>query len=209
MSTKALKITNVRPVFNGKNATTGKPVNPIVIFDVQGHPSIVRNPRQALIDLQNSGRALSLNVDDFSNGIERVNPFVRGIFQKALLRCKGAIIEGDFTVTKAGDKYYPQDNHPVFTDKNHPQFGTIKTGEPLIAEKDGVWVNGFCTIPETNDELDREANAEAYANARVSMLGMSMAVPTAVEETLPSAEDVATQATASEAFAETPATKTK
>ena len=48
---KSLVIQAVRPIFNIER--------PVVVFEVLGHEAIVRNPKQALIDLQNSGRALS------------------------------------------------------------------------------------------------------------------------------------------------------
>ena len=161
MAQKSLKIAGVRTIFNIGS--------PIVVFDVQGHPSIVRNPRQALVDLQNGARALDIPLDALSNGVENMNPYYKGELQKALLRCKGATIEGNFTVVKAGDKYYPADNHPVFTDAKHPQYGNIKQGESLIAEKDGVWVDGFCTIAETEQDLAREADANAWARVRGAM----------------------------------------
>jgi len=191
---KTLRITGVRTIFNI--------ARPIVVFEVAGHPAIVRNPKQALIDMQNGGLCLDINAADFANGIEGVNPYTKAKFQKALLRRKGGLIEGEFTVVKAGDKYIPNDSHPIFTDKNYAGFGTLKAGESLIADKDGVWVDGFCTISETDAELEREANAEAYANARVSMLGGFGAAPVAVAESLPSAEslDLPQDTTANEAF---------
>ena len=190
---KSLKIVGVRTIFNIDR--------PIVVFDVANHPAIVRNPKQALVDMQNSGRCLGISSDALSRGIEGMNAHAKGLFTKALLRTRGANIEGDFTVVKAGDKYVPNDNHPIFTDKSYPGFGTLKSGETLTADKDGVWVDGFCTIPETDAELNREADADAYANVRVAMLGLSMDVPTAVAETLPDAEAQALpNPTAQEAF---------
>lgn len=194
---KSLQITGVRTIL-----TIAKP---IVVFEVANHESIIRKPRQALNDLQNSGRALEIDAKLFANGIEHVNPFVKAIFTKALLRTKGAILEGDVTPIKAGEKYYPNDNHPVFTDKNHPDFGKIEKGEFLIADKGTVYVEGFLTIAETEAELDREANANAYAMARVSMSSAFANAPMPVAEVLETPEPIT--ATASEAFAETPVAK--
>lgn len=200
---KSLLITGVRLILNIEK--------PIVVFEVANHEPIVRNPKQALTDLQNSGRGLEIDTRLFANGIENVNPYAKAQFQKALLRTRGAIIEGDFSVVKAGEKYFPNDTHPVFTDKNHPQFGTIQKGEGLIADKGGVYVEGFCTIAETDTELDREANANAYAQARVAMSSAFASIPLPTMETLDTPESVVPTATASEAFAETtpPATATK
>lgn len=50
-------ISNVRTIFNI--------AKPIVVFELHGQEAIVRNPKQALIDLQNSGRALDINAKEF------------------------------------------------------------------------------------------------------------------------------------------------
>ena len=73
---KSLVIQAVRPIFNIER--------PVVVFEVLGHEAIVRNPKQALIDLQNSGRALDVNINEFAGGIETVSPATRALFVQAL-----------------------------------------------------------------------------------------------------------------------------
>ena len=64
------------------------------------------------------------------------------------------------------------EGHPALTDKSHEKFNKVKLGDKGIAEKAGVWVEGFLEIPETLQEME----VEAYANARArfaNMFGLS------------------------------------
>ena len=169
---KSLRITGVKTIFNIER--------PIVVFEVQGHEPIVRNPKQALIDLQNSGRALELNVADFAGDLKYVNPALKGILTKALLRCTNATLSGDIKAFKAGDKYEITKGHPALVDKNHPMFNKVKEGDTLSAEKDGVWVEGFLSIPETQDEMLREEIGSQIAKSFIMMYNFA---PPAVAST--------------------------
>ena len=196
----ALQIVGVRTIFSIDK--------PIVVFDVVGHDSIVRNPRQAITDLQNSGRALDIDVKEFSRGIENVSQGTREKFIKALMYCNGKTLTGDIKTVKAGDEYVVTGNHPALVDPTHEAFGKVKEGGSLKATKDGVWVEGFLTIPLTqNDEL-MDNVASKIANAFASAFGMSLAVPTAQVRETPLDEDTKALPTpeATEAFA--PATAT-
>ena len=155
---KTLRIVNVRTVFN-----TDKPV---VIFDVQGAEAVLRSPKLALIDLQNSGRALRLPSNCVDNGVASMNPMHREIFIKALKACRGAVMQGDITAIKEGDSFIVREGHPALTNPNHPSYG-VKVGESIKAVKGTVWVEGFLDIPLTDAELNRELDAEKFAEARV------------------------------------------
>lgn len=134
---------------------------PIVVFQLAGHPDVARNPKQALIDLQNSGRALNVT------SVTDVN------FVKALHNTVGATLSGDLRVFKAGDEYTVTEGHPALTDKNHALYGKVKLGEKLRAEGDGVYVEGFLSIPETDAEKMRGAIAEKTAEFMASLLGIT------------------------------------
>ena len=165
---KSLAITGVRTIFQIDK--------PIVVFEVAGHEAIVRNPKQALIDLQNSGRALEINTREFDGGVENLSGVTKTVFTQALLDCIGATITGEISLTKAGEKYTPNETHPVFTDKNHPFFNKIKLGETLIAEKDSVWVEGFLSIPLTESEKMRRDVAGNISKAMMAMYGLGTPV---------------------------------
>lgn len=167
---KSLKITNVRNIFTIEK--------PIVVFEVENHEALVRNPKQALIDLQNSGRALSISPNALDNGIEGVSQKVKAEFIEALLDTVGAEVTGEISRTKAGDKYTPNETHPIFTDKKHPKFNTIKLGDSLVAEKDSVWVEGFLSIFLTEKEKFRREASKEYAKAMMAMMGIDAPVVT-------------------------------
>lgn len=126
---------------------------PVVVFELAGHPAVVRNLQQALTDLQNSGRALNVtNVNDPR-------------FRKACIDTVGATLNGDLKVFKAGDKYTVTAGHPDIA------TGIAKEGDTKIAEKDGVWVEGFLQIPLTMLERQMEMNANSYAEFMGNLLG--------------------------------------
>lgn len=137
---------------------------PIIVFTLAGHPDVARNPKQALTDLQNSGRALDIaSVNDPR-------------FAKALHSCVGALLSGDLRIFKAGDEYAITENHPALTDSNHPLFGKVKLGDKQRAENDGVWVEGFLSIPLTLAERQMEMNAGAYASIMAQFMGFGVPV---------------------------------
>jgi hypothetical protein len=154
---------------------------PIIVFQLAGHPDVARNPKQALTDLQNSGRALGIT----STSDPR--------FVKEVHGCVGATLSGDLRVFKAGDEYTIGEGHPAIVDRNHPQFGKVNLGDKLRAEADGVWVEGFLSIPQTLMERQLEANAGAYASVMMAFMGFgapvaNVAATPASETFVPEAE---------------------
>ncbi len=168
---KSFLITNVRPILNIDK--------PIVIFEVAGGDAVVRNPKQALTDLQNSGRALTINPKAFANGVEGANIADKSAFITALFDCQNATLTGDITAVKAGDKYVVSAGHPALTDTNHAFYGKVKEGGTLVAEKDGVWVEGFLSIPLTEQEKMRRDLTGTMATAMLALYGFGGAQPVA------------------------------
>lgn len=140
-------ITGVRVILNIEQ--------PVVVFQLDGHADVVRNPRQALVDLQNSGRIADVK----STNDPR--------FTEELHRCVGAQLSGDLKPFKAGDKYTVTEGHPAI------KAGTAQLGDQLVAEKDGVWVEGFLSIPKTPAELLRQDMAREGALVMMSMFGFA------------------------------------
>lgn len=191
---KSLTITNVRPIFNIER--------PIVVFEVAGNEPLVRNPKQALTDLQNSGRALNINVNDFAGGYANANPLAKAQLVEALFACNGAVVTADITNIKAGDSYTVTAGHPALTDKNHKDYGKVKEGGQLKAEKDGVWIEGFMSIPLTPAEMLRKELAVAGAATMLQMFGITAPTFSASVEATVADEFVPSlpEATAEEAF---------
>lgn len=163
---KTLKITGVRTIF-----ATDKPV---VVFQTAETIDIVRAPKLALIDLQNSARALKLPKNALDRGLSEMHPAQLEVFVKELKKCVGAELVGDITTYKAGDKYAVRAGHPALTDPKHKDFGKVKKeGDTLVAEKDGVWIEGFLDIAFTEKELFRQEMAEVGATSMLAMFGFS------------------------------------
>lgn len=169
---KSFVITAVRLLF-----TIDKP---IVVLEVAGNPDIVRNPKQAFVDLQNSGRCLKLHAKALDRGIENLSATDREIFMDALYELQGATVTGNIINRKAGDKYIVTGNHPALTDPNHPQYGKVKDGGELIAEKDGVYVEGFLNIPLTQGERMNKSVAKELAGMFANLYGFTSAAPAPV-----------------------------
>jgi len=157
---KTFQITNVKTIFS-----TDKPV---VVFEVAGAEAILRAPKLALIDLQNSGRALKLPANCLDGGLQYLHPAQREVFILALLECKGAELIGDVHMTKPGDTYVDRE-------------GVTKT-----IEKGGQRVEGFLSIPYTAQEKFMRQTAEASATSFMAMFGFGSAptiqLPPANEE---------------------------
>lgn len=132
---------------------------PVIVFKLDGFADVVRNPKQALTDLQNSGRITDVR----STNDPR--------FAEELHKCVGAQLTGDLKAFKAGDTYKVSEGHPEVL------AGTAKIGESRIAEKDGVWVEGFLSIPKTLMQQQLEANANAYATVMTQMFGFAGGTP--------------------------------
>lgn len=162
---KTLTITNVRTIFSI--------AKPIVIFDVAGHDSIVRNPKQALIDLQNSGRALDLKPTALNSGVENTPQATVKLFVEALHETIGANLTGDITAYKAGDEYLVTENSQAVNDSKHPLYGKVKVGDKAKADNDGVRVEGFLSIPQTFQERQIKANANSMTTAMLAMFGFA------------------------------------
>lgn len=195
---KSFQITNVRVILNIDK--------PIVIFEVAGGDAIVRNPKQALTDLQNSGRALDIDAKEFVSGIENVSLETKAKFQTAVLDTIGAVLSGEITTYKAGDEYTITGSHPALKDVNHPLFGQVKEGDKQKAEKDGVWIEGFLSIPLTEQEKMRRDVSGNISKALMALYGFgnAVAIPTAVVPETPFEEpkpSLPTQ-TQAEAFGE-------
>ena len=168
---KSFQIVSVRPILNIDR--------PIVVFEVAGNEPIVRNPKQALTDLQNSGRALEIDATAFSGGYNAVPQMIKAQFIQALFDCAGATITGDITNIKAGDEYTVTAGHPALTDTNHPHYNKVKEGGKLKAEKDGVWVEGFLSIPLTPAELLRRDMSTKMAQTMMQLMGLAGSAPVA------------------------------
>lgn len=164
MNTKSLNIVGVKVIFNIDR--------PIVVLQTSQGIDIARTPKQALLDLQNSGRALNLSPTLFNRGLGAVSLIDLGQFKKELFACQGATVTGDINPFKAGDKFTYSEGHPALTDKTHELYGKVKLGEQGTAEKDGVWVEQFLNIPQTMMERQIEANAVATASMFASLFGI-------------------------------------
>lgn len=202
---KSLQITGVRTIFSI--------AKPIVVFEVGNHQAIVRNPKQALTDLQNSGRGLRVSANALANGVEGLNPVDREAFIEALLSCQGAVLTGDIQAYKAGDEYTVSAGHPALTNSEHPMFGKVKEGSKLKAETDGVWIEGFLSIPVTPQERLMQNSARELAVVMAQMFGFAGNAPQgtgavgigagnsgAFGEDTPEVEGAVPSATADEAF---------
>lgn len=166
---KTLTITNVRTIFSI--------AKPIVVFEVEGHDDIVRNPKQALIDMQNSGRALGINPNEFNSGVEGLSGETRADFITALLGCNGAKLTGDISALKAGDAYVITKGHPALEDPKHKHFGEVSEGGTLKAETDSIRVEGFLSIPLTEKELYRRDVSKDIAKMMMATLGLASQAP--------------------------------
>lgn len=165
-------ISNVRTIFNI--------AKPIVVFELHGQEAIVRNPKQALIDLQNSGRALDINANEFANGLESVSQGTRAKFITALFDTIGAVVSGDITPIKKGDTYVATEFSACIVDKNHALFGKVKVGETVtITEDSSPRVEGFLTIALTEQEKMRRDLTSAMADKMMNMFGFGANVPQA------------------------------
>lgn len=166
---KALKITGVRVIT--------KIDRPVVVFETTGG-AVVRAPKLALIDLHNSARALRLPSDCLDQGINAMHPAQREVFVMALHECIGAVLTADITDYKAGDAYAVRKGHPALTDPKHKDFGKVKKeGDTLVAEKDGRYIDGFISIPLTNEEKMINKSADAFGMSMMAMFGFN--APTA------------------------------
>lgn len=189
----SFRVTNVRII--AKNVA-----KPVVVFEQANKPAVLRNPKQALIDLQNSGRALGIDEAEFANGYENVSHATKAEFIEALLDTIGATITADLTYVKAGDKYAIGASHPALTDKKHPSYGKVKkAGDTLLAEKDGVWVEGFMSIPLTQEEKMNRSVSREVANIMAKAFGGFQSAPATSRRPL-SIEEEEADALNSEAF---------
>lgn len=166
---KTLTITNVRTIFSI--------AKPIIVFDVAEGESIVRNPKQALIDLQNSGRALKLRPNALANGVESLNAIDRETFIECLMDCVGATLTGDITPVKKGDTYVANEYSSCITDKNHKLFNKAKIGDVITVEEDSSpRVEGFLSIPLTQAEKLNRGISREVAGLMSAMFGFSAPV---------------------------------
>lgn len=121
---------------------------PFVVLRFDNYPEVLVRPMQLLLALHNGGQAgYAQNAN---------SPFLR----KAFVSARGCEIEGDFIISKPGDKYIPTEKHPVFTDPNHPKYGTIKLGEALVVEKGASFIEGIPTVYPSMAIQQMEINAE-------------------------------------------------
>ena len=171
---------------------------PVVVFELTNGITVFRYPKQALIDMQNSGRALDIHATALDRGLDGLNAVDRQNYITALLDCTNAQLTGDIITYKAGDEYEITAQHPSITDKTHPDFGKVKVGDKKQAEKDGNRVEGFLFIPLTEAEKMRRSVSVNIAQAMMQMYGlgsvpapiaMHTPVETTVSTTLGNTED--------------------
>lgn len=81
---------------------------------------------------------------------------------------KGGTVEGDFKFHKKGDPYIANE----FNTKG------VDAGTPLAYESDGYRVEGFLDFELNEKALDREENAVAYAELKLSVLGLDEVIST-------------------------------
>ena len=167
-------ITVVKTVFNH--------TKPVVVFELSNGTTLFRYPKQALIDLQNSGRALNLSPNALDRGLSALSPFERNDFQTALIECANAQLTGDIISYKAGDEYEITAQHPSITDKSHTDYGKNKVGDKKKADQDGNRVEGFLFIPLTEAEKLRRDMSVNMAKAMMQMYGLgNTPMPIAVQ----------------------------
>lgn len=165
-------ISNVRTIFNI--------AKPIVVLELHGQEAIVRNPKQALIDLQNSGRALDINANEFANGLENVSQGTKAKFITALFDVVGATLSGDITPVRKGDTYVATEFSACITDKNHALYGKVKVGDTVtILEDSSPRVEGFLSIPLLEQDKLRRDLTSAMAEKMMNMFGFGANVPQA------------------------------
>ncbi len=199
---KTFKIAQVRTILNIDR--------PIVVLEVLGNEPIIRTPKELLTDMQNSGRALAINPNDFKHGYEFVSQGSKALFIQCALDCIGAEVTGNIVNNKAGDTYLIEAGHPALTDTTHKLYGSVKEGDSAIIEKDGVRVEGFLSIPLTQAELYRRDITATMANSMLAIMGLGVQAP-AQANTTAYAEpelgledvDVVAKATQEEAFGKT------
>lgn len=162
---KTLKIVQVKTIFN-ENVK-----KPIVVYVTAQGIDVARTPKQALLDMQNSGRCLLLPSNALDGGIVNANQMVLSIFKKELFKLVGATVSGEIRPFKAGDTFVYTEGHPALTDKTHEQYNKVKLGDKGVAEGDGVWIDGFLNIPLSHSEREIEAYAEAKAFASIFGMG--------------------------------------
>lgn len=159
---KSLLITSVRVI-----PANAKVARPLVIFGVQGHEDIVLAPNQALIGLQNSGRAIG------------VTDAMSADAQQAYRETIGAVVTADISYHKKGEFYVIDENHPAITGKTpHELTGLVKIGDKVAYKEDGMRIEGFLDIPYTQAELMRRDISKEVAKGFMSMFGVqAFAVP--------------------------------
>lgn len=199
-----LTITGVRTILNIDR--------PIVVLDVVGNEPVIRTPKELLTDMQNSGRALAINPAEFKHGYEFVSQSTKALFIQASMDLAGATLTGDITNNKAGDTYVIEAGHPALTDSTHKLYGSVKEGDSATIEKDGVRVEGFLSIPLTQQELYRRDITSLMASSMLATLGITSApaqVAVSAEQSEPElgAQIAETTATAEEAFGKQPKTE--
>ncbi len=194
-------ITVVKTVFNH--------TKPVVVFELSNGTTLFRYPKQALIDLQNSGRALNLSANALDRGLAALSPFERSDFQTALIECANAQVTGDIITYQAGDEYEITAQHPSITDKSHADYGKNKVGDKKVAKEAGNRIEGFLFIPLTEAEKLRRDMSVNMAKAMMQMYGLgSVPAPMAVSAPIDTTASPKL-GTAEEAFEDLPTIDTK
>lgn len=128
---------------------------PVIVFKLDGFPDVVRNPKQALTDLQNSGRITTVKSTNDPRFAEEIHA------------CVGATLTGDLKAYKAGDEYTVTAGHPEIAS------GKANLGDKRLAEKEGVWVEGFLSIPLSDKEKMMNKMARESAFVMLDMFGFA------------------------------------
>lgn len=153
----SFQITGVRVI-----PVNAKVARPLVVFSVANHADIVLAPSQALIGLQNSGRAVGV-IDPMSAEA-----------QETYYDCIGAVLTADITYHKAGDFYVIDETHPAITGKTkHELAGQVKVGDKIAYKEDGMRIEGFITVPLTFDEKVLRNASRDIAKGFLSRFGVN------------------------------------
>lgn len=147
----------------------------LVVLAVPNHAKgIAREPKQFLIDLQNSG-ILPTSVTSIQHPAyqQAVMDFKRGLY-------RGYVVTGDLKYNNIGDKFVLGANHPEVLDKN----SKAKAGDVREATSEGFWVEGFLSLQPSDSLanamiLAREARKEQLAQNFMSNPFGNVEVPTA------------------------------
>lgn len=155
---KTVKVIGVRRILKDAN---GNPLN-IFVLEIPNKPAIVRSAKEFLTDLKNS----------FLIGEHVVNPNhpeLLSVLQD--LNVAPFTITGTITDAKKGEMWVVTENSRVITDRSHPKYGEVSTGDKLPYEKDMTLVtDGFLNVSLNPQVAQQNKIALSTGQAMASML---------------------------------------